>query len=126
MREPPELREPIPSEEVRASYIIQLLELDRQLEELRAAATLSASELQGSPVWRQISTEPLVSGDTVQGRLLRWANLFGDDIDAIHLARNRVVHSTWLSDYDLLVAVWLATEILRLITRAPKGRLAAS
>jgi hypothetical protein len=126
MREPPELREPFSSEDERASYIIWLLELDRHLEELRSAAALPGSALRGSPVWPQISEVASHSGDSVEGRLRRWANLFADDLDAIHQARNRVVHNTWLSDYDLRAAVWLAGQVLGLIIGGAAGRLTAS
>ncbi len=126
MREPPELREPFQSEDERASYIIRLLDLDRRLEQLRSAAALPGSALPGSPVWGQISQVPPDSGDSVDGRLRRWADLFVDDLEAIHQARNRVVHNTWLSDYDLRAAVWLAGKLLGLIMGGAAGRLTAS
>jgi hypothetical protein len=126
MREPPGLREAFPSEDDRACHIVRLLELDSQLTELRSAAALPSDALRGSPVWPQISRVPPIAGDSIEGRLHRWSNLFADDIDAIHQARNRVVHNTWLSDYDLRAAVWLADHLVALITDGATGRVTAS
>jgi hypothetical protein len=54
VREPPELHEPFSSEDERAIHIVRLLELDRRLEALRAAAADPGLELRSSPVLSQI------------------------------------------------------------------------
>lgn len=116
MREPPELHEPFRSEDERAEHIAALLELDRELESLRTAASLSGAELMSSPAWKHLSKVRPGTGDSVELRLRRYLGIFEKDLAAIRQARNRVVHSTWISDEDLRAAVWLGNEVLKLIT----------
>lgn len=121
MHEPAELREPFSSEDERAGYIVQLLDNDRRLQELRVASLLENSELRKLSIWLDLSTGPHLSGDSPEARLLRWANLFSDDLDAIHRARNRIVHNTWISDIDLRSGVWLSQKLLEFITGTENG-----
>lgn len=126
MHEPPGLQTPFATEDERADHLAQLLALDHRLMGLKSAGALPDSELQRSHIWATISVVPPVPGDSVTMGLRRWLSLFAEDIDSVHQARNRVVHSIWLSDEDLRTAVWLAEQLLGLLPHSGAGRPAAS
>lgn len=121
MLRPLELHDPFSSEHERASSMIRLLEFDSRLQELQAATLLSDEDLHHSSVWTQLSGMEIAPGESIEGRLRRWSAEFADDIAMIRQARNRVVHSTWVSDQDLRAAVWLAGELLGQITDGATG-----
>ena len=116
MREPAGLREPFRSEDERADYLAQLLDVDRRLELLRAAASLGGADLRRSAAWMYLANVRPNAGDSVELQLQRWISIFENDLATIRQARNQIVHNIWTSDYDVRAAVWLGGELFRLVT----------
>ena len=113
MLEPRALTMPYESDTDRANAIYQLIELYSVLDDLRAAAFQLPALAPHVRVL--VSQQPFQPGDSAELRLQRWASIFASDLDAIGEVRNRIVHGTPVSDFDLRAAVWLARQLTQLI-----------
>ena len=98
------------SQRDRATALI--LSLNEELETLRAFAH---GELRPgmAPVPEWVFALPkIVPTDTPRDRLLRWSNVFDDELNFVRAARNTVAHARRVSDDDLAVAVRAAARLL--------------
>jgi hypothetical protein len=116
MFDPSELTQPFENDVERQTAIVELLQLDEQLQHLLdASKKLATTGSIPDDVRSKISGQPMLRGDTPEGRLRRWTSLFEDDLDKVHDVRSRVIHGILVPDADVKGAVWLGGHVLGLL-----------
>ncbi len=89
-----------------------LLNMNEELEALRAYAYDEVRPgVAPVPEW-VFDLPEIVPSDTPRARLLRWANVFADELTFVRAARNSVAHARYISDGDLAISVRAAARLL--------------
>jgi hypothetical protein len=94
----------------RALAKVELLRMWEQIEDYLQIA-MREPEVSTDPSSRALNTTPVENEHQV---LLRWANLFREEIDAVQRARNSVAHAYEISDDNLQQALEVGRRLLHL------------
>ena len=112
MVEPPDLKTPFRNDTERSLELAALLETSVTIEQW---LHLSANPKSIPADLRELLAGSVQSGDSVELRLRRWANVYSEELRAVLDARNRAVHGIRLTDAELRGATWVARYLLRLL-----------
>ncbi len=116
MLEPPDISEAFASSDQRADAIVQLIAIDRRLQEWRRIRSQTSGAL---PSHIRLRLLPTTSpADSPELRLARWVTVFGANIETIHDIRARVVHGIWTPDGEIRGAIWLGQRLLDLLEKS--------
>lgn len=114
MLEPPDLAQSFASDRQRADSIVELVTIDRHLQDWVHVRAQMSDELPPG-VRGRLLQQPARPGDSPEARLARWVAIFGDDLEIVHDTRSRVVHGVRTPDGEIRGAVWLGRRLLDLL-----------
>lgn len=125
---PPNLSEPYGSPLERASDAENLVVYWFALEALITLARVPPGNWSGTQAALVMEFPPAggESGQTLDARarrLRRWASLYQEELELIHVVRNRLVHGDIVTDPELLGATWLARQVLATVAGAQPGEI---